>query len=173
MAEPAVPLGRGQAPAGAPTTDTPTHDERLGVPLWWWVVGLAATSILAAEVHLGSPGVKAWLPYLLTVPLTMWALLHLGGLRVQVTGGELRVGQAHLPLAVISRVAEVPATAKRVALGRQLDPAAFVQHRSWVPTMVLVVLADPADPTPYWLVSTRRPAALLAALRAGGATQQR
>ncbi|MGW9267500.1 DUF3093 family protein, partial [Gordonia terrae] len=37
-------------------------------------------------------------------------------------------------------------------------------HRSWVKTMVLIVLDDPDDPTPYWLVSTRRPAELLAAL---------
>jgi hypothetical protein len=30
--------------------------------------------------------------------------------------------------------------------------------------MVLLVLDDPDDPTPYWLVSTRRPTAVLAAL---------
>ena len=32
--------------------------------------------------------------------------------------------------------------------------------------MVLVVLDDPEDPTPYWLVSSRRPEKVLAALRA-------
>jgi hypothetical protein len=31
--------------------------------------------------------------------------------------------------------------------------------------MVLVVLDDPEDPTPYWLVSCRRPDRVLAALR--------
>jgi hypothetical protein len=30
---------------------------------------------------------------------------------------------------------------------------------------VLVVLDDPDDPTPYWLVSTRHPDRVLAALR--------
>ena len=30
--------------------------------------------------------------------------------------------------------------------------------------MVLIVLDDPEDPTPYWLVSTRRPAELAALL---------
>jgi hypothetical protein len=32
--------------------------------------------------------------------------------------------------------------------------------------MVLLVLEDPDDPTPYWLVSARHPDQVLAALRA-------
>ena len=78
--------------------------------------------------------------------------------------GELRAGQAHLPLDVIARAAVVPRTAKSAALGRQLDPLAFVQHRTWVKQMVLIVLDDPDDPTPYWLVSSTRPEELVAAL---------
>jgi hypothetical protein len=31
--------------------------------------------------------------------------------------------------------------------------------------MVLLVLDDPEDPTPYWLVSTKHPDKVLAALR--------
>jgi hypothetical protein len=34
--------------------------------------------------------------------------------------------------------------------------------------MVLVVLDDPDDPTPYWLVSSRHPERVLSALRAVG-----
>ena len=41
-------------------------------------------------------------------------------------------------------------------------PAPFLVTHSWVRTMVLPVLDDPDDPTPYWLVSTRKPEALLA-----------
>jgi Protein of unknown function (DUF3093) len=33
-----------------------------------------------------------------------------------------------------------------------------------VATAVEITLADPADPVPYWLVSTRRPQQLAAAL---------
>ena len=104
------------------------------------------------------------LPYVLLLPFPVWALVWLSRLRLEVTGGELIVGRAHLPLEVISRAVVVPASAKSAALGRQLDPAAYVQHRPWIGTMVLVVLDDPDDPTPYWLISTRRPAELQAAL---------
>ncbi|MEO6881914.1 MAG: DUF3093 domain-containing protein [Mycobacteriaceae bacterium] len=178
-------------PAPRPVSDdlsTPPaasrYRERLYVPAWWWLVGLGATSVLAYEVHMGTPSIPAWLPFLVTVPLTVWALWSLGALVVSVettddgaatsvaapsSVAELRVGQAHLPVDVVTRVVVVPAATKRAALGRQLDPAAFVQHRTWVKTMVLVVLEDSEDPTPYWLVSTRRPQQLLEALRAVGA----
>lgn len=157
----------------APTSDGAgadlVHSEKLWVPLWWWPAGLAVGALLAAEVHMGAPGLRAWLPYVLLLPFPIWALYWLSRMTVEVSRdgsgvGELRVGQAHLPLDVIATAAVVPATAKSAALGRQLDPLAFVQHRTWVKQMVLIVLDDPDDPTPYWLVSTQRPEDLVAAL---------
>ena len=140
------------------------YSERLWVPIWWWGAGAAVAVLLAAEIHMGAPGIRAWLPYVLLLPLIAWALFAFSRLRVEVvagaTGAELRVGSAHLPLDVASKAAVVPGTAKSAALGRQLDPLAFVQHRTWVKQMVIVVLDDPDDPTPYWLVSSRRPAEL-------------
>ncbi|WP_425569813.1 DUF3093 domain-containing protein [Rhodococcus olei] len=135
--------------------------------MWWWAAGLVVAGLLAAEVNMGAPGLIAWLPYVLLLPLPAWGLVWLSRMRVEVVPGapgELRVGRAHLPVDVISRVAVVPPSAKSAALGRQLDPAAFVQNRTWIKPMLLIVLDDPDDPTPYWLVSTRRPHDLAAAL---------
>lgn len=96
-------------------------------------------------------------------------LLWLGRIEVRVVGTgsdvELWAGQAHLPASVITRSAVVPTSAKSAGLGRQLDPAAFVLHRNWIGPMVLVVLNDPDDPTPYWMVSCRHPERVLAALQ--------
>ncbi|RVW09650.1 DUF3093 domain-containing protein [Prescottella agglutinans] len=154
------------------STRVPIYSERLWVPLWWWPAGLLIAGLLAAEIHMGSPGVRAWLPYVLLFPFPVWALLWVSRHRVEVfdgPGAELRVGRAHLPLSVISRTAAIPPSAKSAAMGRQLDPAAFVQNRSWIKDTALIVLDDPEDPTPYWLVSTRRPAELLAAIGRGTA----
>ncbi len=147
----------------------PVHRERLWVPLWWWPVGFALAALLAAEVHMGAPGLRAWLPYVLLLPIPVWVLLWFSRHRVEVAADssgtpELRVDRAHLPVSFVSRATVVPRSAKTAALGRQLDPAAYVQHRPWIGTMVLLVLDDPDDPTPYWLVSTRRPEEVLAAL---------
>jgi hypothetical protein len=51
-------------------------------------------------------------------------------------------------------------------LGVGADPLAFVVQRPWVPGAVQVLLNDPADPTPYWVISSRRPTQLAAALLA-------
>lgn len=110
-----------------------------------------------------------WLPYAVLGAVAAGVLLWLGRTEVVVAGTgsdvELRAGQAHLPMSVVRRSAEIPRSAKSAALGRQLDPAAYVLHRGWVGPMVLVVLDDPEDPTPYWLVSCRRPDRVLAALQ--------
>ncbi len=145
------------------------YRERLRVPWWWWPLGLAAASLIALEVNQGVRGLPDWLPFAALFAVAAGVLLWLGRLEVRVTaaddGVELWAGEAHVPVAVISRSAEVPRTAKSAALGRQLDPAAFVMHRAWVGPMVLLVLDDADDPTPYWLVSCRRPQRVLSALR--------
>ncbi|WP_246098232.1 DUF3093 domain-containing protein [Rhodococcus spelaei] len=148
----------------------PSYSERLWVPLWWWAAGFVVAVLIAVEVNMGVRSLIKWLPFVLLLPFPVWALVWLSRVRVEVFAGvggapgELRAGRAHLPLDAISRVAIVPGTAKSAALGRQLDPAAYVEHRTWIKPMVLIVLDDPDDPTPYWLVSTRRPTELAAAL---------
>lgn len=146
-----------------------TYRERLWVPWWWWPIGFAVTALLAAEIQMAMGGGYGWLPYVLLLPIPVWVLSWLSRHKVEVTPDatgtpELHVGRAHLPANFVSRAVVVAPTAKSAALGRQLDPAAYVQHRPWVGPMMLLVLDDPDDPTPYWLVSTRRPAQVLAAL---------
>ncbi|HEY0117815.1 MAG TPA: DUF3093 domain-containing protein [Cellulomonas sp.] len=88
--------------------------------------------------------------------------------RVEVAGGELRAGSAHIPLHLLSEVTPLSGDTLRAALGPELDARAYVCLRGWVHGAVRVELTDPADPTPYWIVSTRRPSALVAALAAAG-----
>src|SRR5690606_41628631 len=56
----------------------------------------------------------------------------------------------------------------RAAMGPEADARAFVCHRPWVRQGVRVAVVDPRDPAPYWLVASRRPAELAAALRRAG-----
>ncbi|MGE2718548.1 DUF3093 domain-containing protein [Mycolicibacterium celeriflavum] len=151
------------------TTQSVRYRERLWVPWWWWPPGLGLAALIAFEIDMGIAAIPGWLPFAVLLPVAVVVLLWLGRTEVRVVSGpagtELWAGAAHLPADVIARSAEVPRSAKSAALGRQLDPAAFVVHRAWVGPMVLVVLDDPDDPTPYWLVSARHPERVLAALR--------
>ena len=140
------------------------------MPWWWWLPGFGLAALVALEVNQGMQSVPNWVPFAVLLPVAAAVLMWFGRTDVRVVGDdqndtELWVGAAHLPVGVISRSAEVPRSAKSAALGRQLDPAAYVVHRAWIGPMVLLVLDDPEDPTPYWLVSCRRPDRVLTALR--------
>lgn len=139
-------------------------DERLSVPWWWYLPAVGLAVLLGAEVHMGYPGLRSWLGYAVTVPLLVAALVWLGRVRVRVADGELRVGDAALPLSHVGRVEVVAAKDKQVALGPELDPAAFLMHRAWVGPLVRVELTDATDPTPYWIFSVREPERLVTAL---------
>ena len=145
------------------------YRERLWVPWFWWPLGFALAALIGLEVNQGVPSIPRWLPYVLLFVVAAGALLWLGRIEIRVTaddgGVELWAGEAHLPVTVIARFADIPRSAKSAALGRQLDPAAYVVHRAWVGPMVLLVLDDVDDPTPYWLVSCRHPERVLSALR--------
>ncbi|WP_199432019.1 DUF3093 domain-containing protein [Qaidamihabitans albus] len=147
------------------------HSERLYVPWWAWPLPLIAAALLAAEIHMGYPGVRAWLPYVVLLTLTVLLLIAAGRVRIRVTAGdgngepELWAGDAHLPLRFAGEVEVIGKRDKRKALGPELDPAAFVVHRGWIGSLVRVHLTDPGDPTPYWVVSTRRPERLARLLR--------
>jgi hypothetical protein len=150
-------------------TQTVRYRERLWVPWWWWPIGIGLSTVMATQVNMGVRDLPNWLPYAMMALVAVGVLLWLGRIEVRVvsTGSdvELWAGQAHLPASVITRSAVVPRSAKSAGLGRQLDPAAFVLHRNWIGPMVLVVLNDPDDPTPYWMVSCRYPERVLAALQ--------
>lgn len=134
------------------------------MPLWWYLPALGLAVLLGAEVHMGYPGVRSWIGYAITVPLCLGAMVWLGRVRVQVADGELRAGEARLPLRYVGRVDVVPREDKQVALGPELDPAAFLMHRAWIGPVVRIEVTDPDDDTPYWIVSTRDPDALVKAL---------
>lgn len=144
---------------------TPSHAERLYVTWYSWLLPLAAAGLMAATVHLGYPGLRSWLPYVLLLPLTALLIWRAGVAKVRVEGGELYVGTAHLPLEHVGEVEVFDAKDKRKVLGPHLDPSAFVLHRSWVRPIVRVQVTDPQDPTPYWVFSTRHPEKVASLLR--------
>jgi hypothetical protein len=143
-------------PPGRITSVPTSYAERLTVPWWSWPAGLVGGAVVAIELSLGMP----------VLPLIVAALLWLGRLRIAVTGADLRVDDARLPVAVIADVVALDAAGKREALGVGAHPLAFVVQRPWIGGAVQVLLDDPADPTPFWVVSTRRPVELAETLLA-------
>ncbi len=148
------------------TTEAPAYLERLRLTWWMWPVALVVVAILAVEVLLGFHSLPTWVPFAVLIPLTAAGMLRSGRIRVAVADGEFQVDDARLPVSVIKDVVALDSEGKREALGVGAHPLAFVIQRPWVGPAVQVLLDDPADPTPYWVISTRRPVELATALLA-------
>jgi hypothetical protein len=131
------------------------HAERLYVPWYSWLMPMFAAALMAATVHLGYPGLRAWLPYVVLVPLMALLIWRAGRAPVRIEDDELHVGTVEV----------FGAKEKRKVLGPRLDPTAFVLHRGWVGPTVRVEVTDPEDPTPYWVFSTRHPDKVASLLR--------
>ena len=152
------------------STDSPTvlYRERQWVPWYWWLMAAFVVVISVATVSLNRGILWVIIPAILLSAIAVWVLLTWSNTVVQVerdTDGTrwLTVKDAQLPHDVVSRSTTVPATARRNALGPQLDPAAFIVTHGWVPEHVMLVLDDPEDPTPYWLINSKNPEQLLTA----------
>jgi hypothetical protein len=140
------------------------YTERLFVPLRWWVQAtmLVATFWLALVVAV--PLLAANLIVGDFAALVAAAFVRFGAFRVEIAGGELRAGRAHLPLQYVGDVMPLDKEQTRLLAGRDADGRAHLAMRPYVKRSVRVEITDPADPAPYWLVSTRRPKQLAAAL---------
>ncbi|GAB6903784.1 DUF3093 domain-containing protein [Kineosporia succinea] len=77
--------------------------------------------------------------------------------RLSLAKGVFAAGRAKVPASLVAKVEPLDAAQMRAAHGVDLDARAYLCTRAWVRTGIRVTLDDPADPTPYWLISTRRP----------------
>jgi len=156
------------APGGPPLPSSrataATYAERLWLgPLGWVLLVVFAAMMSVAFVPL-DPRVAV----VVGVGVLAVGAVVLVGLapRVEVRDGVFSAGGARIPVALLGEAAALDADATRAELGPRLDARAHVCLRGWIHTAVRVEVQDPQDPTPYWVVSTRRPAALAAALSA-------
>ena len=144
----------------APTT-TPIYQERLAAPWWWWPFGLLVATIVAAEIHGGRDGIVSVLPYAVCLPLAVAVLLQVSRSKIVLTAdGLLQVKGARISIEHLAGGTAYDAATSR-ALMRGADPLAFTAVRPFVGTGLHLEVEDPADDTPYWLVSSRRPEELL------------
>ena len=143
-----------------------SYRERLSVPIRWWAQGTMLIATLWLAVIVAVPPVGAWAITAVAVALMAALFLSYGSATIVVADGELRAGRARLDLRYVREVEALDADATRLAFGRDADVRAHLLLRPYRKRAVKVHLDDPQDPTPYWLLSTRRPQALAAALAA-------
>jgi len=162
--EPAPPAPGAPGPAGAAPH---VFRERL----WPGPLGIVLVLALAGTFAIVFVPVDTVLALVVGSLVLLGAVLVvvLGTPRVAVERHELVAGSAHIPVRLLAAPRPLDRDQVRVAMGPGLDARAYVCLRAWVGSAVRVEVRDPQDPTPYWIVSTRHPDALVAALLRAGA----
>ncbi|WIM66752.1 DUF3093 domain-containing protein [Corynebacterium breve] len=150
------------------SSSTTLYRERQWVPWYWWAMAAGLALLIAFQFSLNRNFWWFLIPLLVGLLLMVWVMFWMSKNVLEVVQDPdgsrwLLAGDANLPASVVDRAMVVPESAKQNALGRQLDPAAFVVSRGWVKELALIVLNDPEDPTPYWLLSSKNPGQLLQA----------
>jgi len=92
------------------------------------------------------------------------AIVHWMTSTIEVADGELRIKRAHIPLTFLGKIEVISKEKFGFERTRGADPAAFFAITFWMSRGLKVAVKDDRDPTPYWLISTKRATELAAAL---------
>jgi Protein of unknown function (DUF3093) len=142
----------------------PNYTEQLRVPVSWWVLGMLSAFIFASTAWAGFSVLVAVASYVVFCGGCAAALLLMSRTKIEVSNGELRVGASTLPLAVAGEVAALDEARAWALRGPSADPRAFMMVRPFLKLAVYIEVTGEHQDRPYWLIGTRRPAELAAAI---------
>jgi hypothetical protein len=144
------------------------YRERLS-PSLWVIVSAAVAAPMAALVVAPIDTTLALVAGAL-VGVAIMAFLIAGSPVVQVRDGVLTAGRAHIDAAHTGEVIVLTGEEARHARGPGLQPRSWHLIRGGIDGVVIVEITDPDDPAPSWVISSRTPDRLAAALRRAQAT---
>ena len=75
---------------------------------------------------------------------------------ITLDGEELRIDRAHIDIKYLGSATVLDSPAMRLLRTRDADPAAYLAIKFWMPKGIKITVVDPRDPTPYWLISSKR-----------------
>lgn len=162
-----------RGPVGSPATGpcehhrvtpAPRYEERLSVPRWWHLGSPVFGLLIGGEMVLTDHPVVAASIVLGMTLLAEIVISGLGRARIVVADGRIRAGNWRLPVAAVRGVAQLTPEQMH-AESRRRDDSIYRCTASWVGPGLMLEVDDPDD-LPLWLISTRHPAALRAALAA-------
>ncbi|MFE7844915.1 DUF3093 domain-containing protein [Microbacterium sp. NPDC057407] len=139
------------------------YRETLGPSLWT----LVSAALVAPMASLVLAPIDTTLSLLagVAVGVVVVVVLVAASPRLDLRAGELRAGRAHIDVALLGEPIALAGEEARHARGAGLDPRDWHVIRGGIDGVVVLPVNDPQDPTPAWVVSTRTPDRLAAAVR--------
>lgn len=140
----------------------PTYRERLAPSLW--TLGAAAVvAPMAALVFAPFDPVAALVVGVLVAVAVIAAAIALSPV-LEVRGSTVRAGRAHIDARWLGTPRPLTGEDAALARGAHLDRSAWLLIRGGIDGLVIVPNTDPADPASAWVLSSRTPERLAAAI---------
>ena len=161
-----------------------SYRERLLVPVSYWLLAVPVVVTLGAEAYFFVDGFIPPLVIAALFAVVAAFLVHWSSATIEVAGAVLRAGKDTLALGEAAEVIALDERQAKALSGPRADPAAHLLLRPYRKRPVYMSLAVPAEEepaegesaeegpseghpaarVPYWLVATRHPAELAAAI---------
>ncbi|MGH3250289.1 MAG: DUF3093 domain-containing protein [Trebonia sp.] len=140
------------------------YRERLLVPVSYWLLAVPVVLVLGAEAYFFVDGFIPPMVIGILAVIVAAFLINWSSATIEVTGAVLRVGRDTLALSEADEVIPLDERQATAMRGPRLDPAAHILLRPYVKRAVYIGLAASGGGVPYWLVATRHPDELAAAI---------
>lgn len=103
------------------------------------------------------------------VPLALNVVVFLLSPAIEVSDGRLRADRIRIPVGALGEVVPLDSSQFNLKLGPEANPRAQLMIRGYIKGGVQIPVLDSEDPTPYLLLSSRKPKELAVALEANRA----
>lgn len=97
----------------------------------------------------------------LALPFIYRAMSH----SIHVNENELIIGRAHIERKYLGEAEIIGSEKMRYLRTQGADPAAYLAISFWLNRGIKIAINDERDPTPYWLISSKRGKELIEALK--------
>jgi hypothetical protein len=141
-----------------------TYRERLRAPLSWWLSAAVFGVIWGWIMLVVTTWPIAFVTTLVVVGAGFVAVWRYGSVLIAVDAEGLHAGRASLDPGHVGAAQPLNRVDYRHRLGVGADARAYLLTRPYLDHGVMVAVDDDSDPAPYWLLSSRHPEALAAAL---------
>jgi hypothetical protein len=141
-----------------------SYRERLLVPVSYWLLTIPVVLTLGGEAYFFVDGIIPPLFIGLIFVILATFMVHWSLATIEVTGAVLRTGKDTLALNEVDEVVALDEMQARALRGPRADPSAHILLRPYLRRAVYIGLADPGEGVPYWLIATRHPEELAAAI---------
>ena len=139
------------------------YREVIRMPLWLLAIIYFFLLSLVLSIWAALGNTAALVSLFITTALLV-LIASKSALMIEIDDQELRVGRAHIELEFVKNSEPLTTAAMATLRTRDANPAAFLAIRFWCSTGIRIMLNDPRDSTPYWLITSKHPIELSKAL---------